>query len=80
MITAEDLAPGPFDSNARGHAHAAWTWVFQFNALQASASLQQLTMAQLRDVRLAIDVFGPMVDAELRRQELSPPPASPRMR
>lgn len=67
----DDLAPAPFDSNARGHVHAAWTWVFQFNSLQASASLQHLTVNQLRDVRLAISVFGPMVDAELRRQELA---------
>lgn len=68
MTTAADLTPAPFDPNARGHAHAAWTWTFQFNATNAQHSLSHLTVAQLRDVRLAIDVFAATVDAEIRRQ------------
>jgi hypothetical protein len=68
MTSAADLAPAPFDANARGHAHAAWTWTFQLNALNAQCSLSHLTVAQLRDVRLGVDLFGALVDAEIGRQ------------
>lgn len=68
MITAADLTPAPFDANARGHAHAAWTWTLRFEALLASASLQRLTVAQLEDVRLAAELFEALVVAEIGRQ------------
>lgn len=63
-----ELTPAPFDLDARAHAHAAWTWAVQFDAIHASASLGRLTDAQLADVDLAKDLFAALIGAERGRR------------
>lgn len=71
MTLVDDLTPAMFDTDATAHAHAAWTWALRFEAEYSSASLRHLTARQLRDVRLAADVFVALVDAEMVRQEMA---------
>jgi len=64
-ITAADLTPAAMTPESLARVHTLWSWTYRMDVIQLQAAMASLSVAELRDVRLAAEMLRSYVLVEL---------------
>lgn len=68
MTAIEDLTPAALTPESLARVHALWSWTYRVDVVQLQAAMAHLSVAELRDVRLATDMLASYVRVELLKR------------
>jgi len=64
-ITAADLTPAAMTPESLARVHTLWSWTYRMDVIQLQAAMADLSVRELKDVRLAAEMLQSYVMVEL---------------